>query len=106
VVLAQEAGSSPLSSLLFFAVLLVGTYLLLIRPQRARARQLAQVRASLTVGARVLTSAGLIATVSEVADDDTLLLEIAPGVHARFAGPAVLSVLEPAGGAAEPDPEP
>jgi preprotein translocase subunit YajC len=101
VVLAQEAGGSPVSSLLFLAVLLVGTYLLLVRPQRTRARQLAQVRSSLTTGARVLTTAGLHATVTEVAGDGTVLLEIAPGVRARFVAQAVVQVLEDAPAADE-----
>jgi preprotein translocase subunit YajC len=85
------------SSLLFLALLLVGMYLLLIRPQRARARQLAGVRSSLAVGTRVITTAGLHATVTEVGDDGTLLLEIAPGVQARFLQQAVVQTLpEPA----------
>ncbi len=79
----------------FFLLLLVGMYLLLIRPQRARARALAEVRSSLTPGTQVMTTAGLHATVAEI-DGDTVLLEIAPGVRARFASAAVIRVLEPA----------
>jgi preprotein translocase subunit YajC len=96
VLLAQEAGGSPVSSLVFFAVLLLVAYLLVIRPQRSRARALAQVRASLEPGARVMTSAGLHATVASVDDDGTVLLEIAPGVQARFVAQAVIQVLEQA----------
>ncbi|HWG93136.1 MAG TPA: preprotein translocase subunit YajC [Mycobacteriales bacterium] len=96
MLLAQESGGSPVSSLLFFAFLLVVMYLLLIRPQRARAKALSQVRASLEPGARVMTTAGLHATVTAVDDDGTVLLEIAPGVQARFAAQAVVQVLEPA----------
>jgi preprotein translocase subunit YajC len=95
VILAQEGGGSPVSSLLFFAVLLVGMYLLLIRPQRVRARQMAQVRSSLQPGMQVITTAGLYATVIEVGDDDTVRLEIAPGVQVRSASQAVGRVLEP-----------
>ncbi len=94
ILLAEADGASPLPNLLFFAVLLVGLYLLLIRPQRARARHLGQVRAALAVGTRVMTSAGLIATVASIDDDGTVLLEIAPGVQARFAAEAVVRILD------------
>jgi preprotein translocase subunit YajC len=98
VILAAESsggGSAALSQLLFFAVLLVGMYLLLLRPQRTRARQLAAVRSSVRSGARVVTTAGLHARVVEVREDEpTLVLEIAPGVHAVFAKAAVIQVLD------------
>lgn len=81
--------------LAFFAVLAVGLYLLLIRPQRARARALSEVRAGLTVGSRVMTTAGIHAQIMEVAED-TVVLEVAPGVHVRFATAAVARILEPA----------
>jgi preprotein translocase subunit YajC len=106
VLIAQEAGNSGVSSLLFFAVILVGLYLLIIRPQRSRARQLEQVRSSLDVGSQVVTTAGLHATVAEMLDDGTLLLEIAPGVRARFLAHAVVQVLdETADADREPGPE-
>ena len=85
--------------LVFFVLAGLAAWLLLIRPQKARARALAEVRASLGVGATVMTTAGLHATVAAV-EDDTVLLEIAPGVRARFAASAVVRVLEPADAAA------
>ena len=96
MIVAQESGGSATSSLLFLAVLVVGMYLLVVRPQRARAKQLAQVRSSLSVGARVVTTAGLHATVVALDDDGTAQLEIAPGVTARFLQQAVVQVLDPA----------
>ena len=87
-----------LQDLAFFAVLAFGLYFLMIRPQRARARALAETRAGLSVGSRVMTTAGIHATVVEVSEDkDSVLLEIAPGVHVRFAAAAVVRILEPAG---------
>jgi preprotein translocase subunit YajC len=107
VLIAQDAGGSGAPSLLFFAVLMVGLYLLLIRPQRNRARQMAQVRCSLRTGSRVVTTAGLHAVVVALDDDGTVLLEIAPGVHSRFLQQAVVQVLdepveEPGGDGAGP----
>ena len=85
------------ASLLFYAVLGLGLYLLLIRPQRARVRAMTQVRSQLAPGACVMTTAGIHATVLDVdSDDDSLLLEISPGVPVRFATAAVVRIIEPA----------
>ena len=85
--------SAVLQQVLFFGLLVLGLYLLAIRPQRARARALAQVRSSLTTGSRVMTTAGIHATVQAV-EDDVVVLEVAPGVHVRFASAAVVRVLD------------
>jgi preprotein translocase subunit YajC len=84
-----------LQDVAFFAVLALGLYLLLIRPQRSRARAVAEVRAGLAVGVRVMTTAGIHATVAELdPDGDTVLLEVSPGVRVRFATAAVVRILE------------
>ena len=80
--------------LVFFVVVALVGYLLILRPQRARARQLQQVRESLAVGSSVMTTAGLYGTVTEVGDT-TVVLEVAEGVRVTFASAAVLRVLEP-----------
>jgi preprotein translocase subunit YajC len=86
--------------LVFFAFAGVAAWLLLVRPQRARARALQEVRDALADGSRVMTTAGLHATVAAL-EGDTVRLEIAPGVRARFAASAVVRVLtdEPVGDA-------
>jgi preprotein translocase subunit YajC len=75
-------------SLLFFALILVAFYFLIIRPQRARARQAAQLQAGLAPGVEVMTTAGMFGTVAELSDD-ALVLEVSPGVRVRFAKAAV-----------------
>ena len=86
-----------MEQLAFYAVVALGLYLLLIRPQRARAKAIAEVRAELGVGSRVVTTAGIHATVTEVdPDGGTVLLEVSPGVPVRFASAAVVRILEPA----------
>ncbi|MCW2616162.1 MAG: preprotein translocase, YajC subunit [Frankiales bacterium] len=88
-------GGQALQQVAFFALLVLGLYVLAIRPQRARARALAQVRAGMSVGSRVMTTAGIHATVVSL-DDDSVLLEIAPGVPVRFASGAVVRLLDEA----------
>ena len=73
-----------MESLLFFAVILVAFYFLIIRPQRNRARQAAQLQARLVPGAEIMTTAGMFGRVTEVLDDG-VVLEISPGVLVRFA---------------------
>ena len=80
---------------LFFAVVALIGYFLIVRPQRARSRQLQTVRESLAVGSRVMTTAGLYATVTAV-DETTVDLEIADGVRVTFASAAVVRVLSAA----------
>ena len=84
-----------LQQLLFFALLVFGVYILVIRPQRSRAKQLAEVRAALAPGVRVMTTAGIHATVTAM-EDGVVVLEIAPGVLVRFADGAVVRILDPA----------
>ncbi len=74
--------------LLFFALILVAFYFLIIRPQRARARQVEQMRARVAPGVEVMTTAGLFGTVVEVLDD-SVRLEVAPGVTVRFLTAAI-----------------
>lgn len=86
-------GGQAVQQVVFFGLLIFGLYVLAIRPQRARARALAEVRAQVKVGDRVMTTAGIHATVAGV-EDDTMLLELAPGVQVRFAAAAVVKVLD------------
>ena len=102
----DDGGSQLLQQVLFFALLLFGFYLLAIRPQRARAKAMAEVRSGLQVGSRVMTTAGIHGTVvaispsepgadgADAALADTVLLEVAQGVNVRFATPAVVRILD------------
>jgi preprotein translocase subunit YajC len=89
--------SAAVEQLLFFVLLGVAAWLLLVRPQRRRAQALQEARDGIAVGASVITTAGLHATVAAL-EGDTVLLEIAPGVLSRFATRAVVRVLDPAEG--------
>lgn len=105
VLAAGSTGSTPskgnsLLSLLPLLLIAVVGYLLLIRPARTRQRRALEQRAAVEVGAEVTTTAGLLARVVDV-DDETVTLEIAPGVHSRFVKGAIARVHTPD----EPEPE-
>jgi preprotein translocase subunit YajC len=80
-------------SLLFFALILVAFYFLIIRPQRTRARQAAELQNRLVPGVEIMTTAGMFARVAEV-HDDGVVLEVSPGVLVRFAKAAVGRIVD------------
>ena len=76
-------------------IVLIGAMFLMTRSAKNKQRQAAQMRNEMQPGAGVRTIGGMYGTVKEV-NDDTVLLEVAPGVHAIYAKNAVGAVLEDA----------
>jgi preprotein translocase subunit YajC len=87
---SSSGGSSTF--LILIVVVFIGFYFLLIRPQRNRQRKVMEQQKTVQPGARVRTTAGLYATVVAV-DGDDVVLEIAPGVEARYLKKAIMEVL-------------
>ncbi len=67
---------------------------LLILPQQRRMRQHQAVIASLEVGDEVVTAGGVYGTITSV-DEDTLAVEVAPGVVLRVLRTAVSQRIAP-----------
>lgn len=88
---------NALASFLPLILIVLVFYLVLIRPQQKRRRQLSELQNRLHRGQRVMTNSMLFANVSAV-DDDQVVLEIAPGVECRFSKSAVVQVFGPAEG--------
>ena len=76
-------------------IVLIGAMFLMTRSAKNKQRQAAQMRNEMQPGTGVRTIGGMYATVKEV-HDDTVLLEVAPGVHAIYAKNAVGAVLSDA----------
>ena len=81
-----------MEALLPFALILVAFYFLILRPQRARARQAEQLQATMAPGVEIMTTSGIYGTVLEVRDD-SIVLEVAPGSTLRISKGAVGRVL-------------
>ncbi|GAA2712432.1 MULTISPECIES: preprotein translocase subunit YajC [Streptomyces] len=81
-------------SLLPFIVL-IGAMFLMTRSAKNKQRQAQQMRNQMQPGTGVRTIGGMYATVKEI-HEDTVLLEVAPGVHAIYAKNAIGAVLEDA----------
>jgi len=107
-VLAQEAAGGDLGGLLLPLVFLVVLYLLLIRPQAKRRKEMVRLNAGLAVGDLVATLGGVHGEVQEL-DDTTVDLAVTvdadgrPDVIIRFDRQAVVRVIEKAGEAGADD---
>jgi len=109
LIAAADAASKSSSSSLTFPILIVlvfvGFYFLMIRPQRRRQQQVAQQQNTVVPGARVRTTAGMYATVTDV-DGDDVVLEVAPGVEVRYLKRAIMEVIAPGDAPEEAESEP
>ncbi|MFD3540744.1 preprotein translocase subunit YajC [Streptomyces sp. NPDC058662] len=76
-------------------IVLIGAMFLMTRSAKKKQQAAAQMRDQMTPGTGVRTIGGMYATVKEVGDD-TVTLEVAPGVHALFAKNSIGAVLEDA----------
>ncbi|UGY90401.1 preprotein translocase subunit YajC [Streptomyces gobiensis] len=74
-------------------IVLIGAMFLMTRSAKKKQQQAVQMREQMQPGTGIRTIGGMYATVKEV-HDDTVLLEVAPGVHAMYAKNAVGAVLE------------
>ena len=75
---SPRPGSSGLSSILFFAVIIGAFYFLMIRPQRSRQRQHQDMVRAIEVGDEVETAGGMYGKVAR-ATDDIVWVEVIPG---------------------------
>ncbi|MEV6264034.1 preprotein translocase subunit YajC [Streptomyces sp. NPDC051784] len=76
-------------------IVLIGAMFLMTRSAKKKQQAAAQMRNDMQPGTGVRTIGGMYATVKEI-QDDTVLLEVAPGVHAVYAKNAIGAVLEDA----------
>ncbi len=92
---SSGGGGSFLVTLLPLVLLFGVMYFLMIRPQQRRRREAQQLQSQIGPGDEVVTIGGLYGTIVD-ADDETVILEISPGVHTRYARPAIARVVNKA----------
>lgn len=85
VILLQAAGQGGSSwSFILMMVLIFGVmYLLMIRPQQKRQKELNKFRDSLKKGDKVITAGGIYAVVKSI-EDNTVLVEVDSNVTLRI----------------------
>nr|WP_175543738.1 preprotein translocase subunit YajC [Micromonospora pattaloongensis] len=91
----EGGGAGSFMPILMIGLLFAVMYFMMIRPQQKRRREAEQMQASIGPGDEVVTIGGLYGTVASV-DDETVVLEVAPGVQTRYARPAVARVVSKA----------
>jgi preprotein translocase subunit YajC len=84
----SKSSGGGLSILLFFAVMGGIFYFLLIRPQQRQRRAQRQLVESLDVGDEVITMSGIFGTIRAL-DDESITIEVSPGVNMKFLKGAV-----------------
>jgi preprotein translocase subunit YajC len=94
---ASSSGGSSYLPFVFIILLFGALYLLFIRPQQRRNRDVQSMQSKLGVGDEVMTGSGVYGTVAEVDDEaGTISLEVSPDVIIRFARGAVARTVTPA----------
>lgn len=95
MILAADAqAGGGLFSFLPLILIIAAVYFLLIRPQSKRKREQQQMQSAIGPGDEIVTIGGLYGTVTAI-DDETVTLEISPGVTARYARGAIARVITP-----------
>ena len=80
--------------LIIFPLLMVGMYLLLVRPQQRRMKAQRALIATVAAGDRVVTAGGLIGTI-RVLTDERATLEVASGVEVEVLRAAISRTIDP-----------
>lgn len=94
VAAAEPAGGASIMTFILPVALIAVFYLLLIRPQRKRQKEMTQMQQAIQPGQEVMTGAGILGTVRSVQDDE-VSIEIAPGVETRFSKQAIVRTISP-----------
>lgn len=90
----MQPNSSPYSTLILIALMVVAFYFLIIRPNKKRQQAQLKTMNSLTPGTRVLLTSGLFGTLIEVGERQAVL-ELSPGVHLTVLKQAIARTVQP-----------
>lgn len=79
ILLQAQPGGSPMFSLLFMVGMIAVMYFFMIRPQAKRAKEQKKFAESMGVGEKIVTTAGIHATITRDNGDGTLQIETGRG---------------------------
>ena len=85
-------GADMIIQIIPFVLIFVIMYVLIIRPQQKRAKELQEMIKNVRRGDQIVTNGGLIGKVNKVVDDSEWEVEIADGVRVRVARGMVAQV--------------
>jgi preprotein translocase subunit YajC len=87
----------PIYILVFLGLI----YLVGVRPQQKRRKELESIMSRLSPGDEVVTVSGIYGTITEVEDGETVLLEVAEDIDIRVAKGSIARVVTPPAATAE-----
>ena len=87
------AAGGEIQAFLPIILIFVVFYFMLIRPQQKRAKQHKEMLSALRRGDRVVTSGGILGTVTKVVSDTEVAVEIAEGVRVRVLRATISDIL-------------
>ncbi len=82
-------------SVLPLVLIAAAFWFLVFRPARRQQQKLKSTQSAIAIGAEVMLGSGIFGTVASL-DEETLLLEVAPGTRLKVARQAVVRIVEPA----------
>lgn len=91
---APAGGQDMLTSFLPLILIFVVFYFLLIRPQQKRMKAHKELLTALRPKDRVVTSGGIIGTVSKIVSDTEVILEIADNVKVRVVRSTIQDIVD------------
>lgn len=84
-----QGGGSPYTSLIFMGMIFIVFWLFLIRPQAKKAKEQKKFIDNLQKGDKIVTIAGIHATINKVNEDGTLQIEVNPGSYLKMERSAI-----------------
>ena len=84
-----QAGTSALPQLLLLGGMILVFWLFMIRPQAKKAKMAKQFQENLQKGEKIVTIAGIHATVNKVNEDGTIQIETSPGSYLKIERSAI-----------------
>ena len=83
-ILMQTGRGGGMSMLLMMVIILAIMWLLMIRPQQKRQKEIQNFRNAITVGTNVVTAGGIYGVVKQIDEaENALMVEIANGVRIK-----------------------
>jgi preprotein translocase subunit YajC len=83
LLMAQQEGQSPYSSIIFLVLIVAVFYFFMIRPQMKRQKEARKFRDGLQKGDKVVTTGGIYGRISEI-QDNYVFLEIDTNVRVKI----------------------
>ncbi len=87
----QPAGGGGTFQFIMLGAIMLVFWLFMIRPQAKKAKEQKKFLENLGKGDRIVTIAGIHGTINRVNDDNTLQLEVSPGMYMKIEKSAISS---------------